>query len=183
MQLGSNENEWRVSRWSTQDWKVRSHYPHPDWEAEERKYVNQTPVSPETVEGRVAVRMNGHSCHHRKQNEVEETCPASSPANHLLHLSVGQLCSEGSQCKTAQECGGHGPHTEHRGRKAGGKGSISRTVDLWVTKGLALLMSKELNYYNNPLQYSRLEYSKQGHRCWASCDLMRPQGVEHDWSN
>ena len=105
------------------------------------------PSEPWNCGGRVAVRRSGHSCHYRKPNGSGRNIPASSPTNHLLRLSVGQPCSEGGQ-------------QESPGRKAGGKGSMSRTVDLWVTKELALLVSKELSYYTNPLQYSCLEYSR-----------------------
>lgn len=90
--------------------------------------------------------MNGHSCHHRKQNECGRNMPSFSRQPSPASLCWPALLRRQPARQPRSVVGmDHILSTEEERQR--GKGSISRTVDLWVTKGLALLMSKELNYY------------------------------------
>lgn len=94
---------------------------HPDWEAEGKEIRKPDPSEPWNCgRGGLLSRMNGHSCHHRKQNE----CGRNMPSFFSIAISCISLLASFAQkaaIKTAQECGGHGPHTEHR-KKGRGKG-------------------------------------------------------------
>ena len=51
---------------------------------------------------------------------VEETCQLLLPPT-ISCVSLLASLAQKAASKRAQERGGHGPHSEHRGRKAGGK--------------------------------------------------------------
>ena len=61
--------------------------------------------------------------------------------------------------RDSRRCGLQGPTPKHQSRteeerKEVQKWKISRTVDFWITKELALLLSKELNYYQGIMLYT-----------------------------
>lgn len=134
----------------------------PGWGTEGRKYVTGTQWALELWRERAAVIVSGYSCHHRygmKAEWVGKKQPSFYPANHLLLVLLLANTTQKAASKRFQEMWSAGTNSwaskQNRGRKEGSeKWKISRTVGFWITKELALLMAKELDYYQGIMLFT-----------------------------